>query len=92
MLLNYTNGPRNEKSSATFVNLKINNINCKVIVDSGAESTLVDKKVANKLHLKIFEDDSNIDYITANGDSLKKSGWSLIEMMIGSYKFRQNVL
>ena len=89
VLLNYTNSPRNEKSSATFVNLKINNIKCKVIVDSGAESTLVDKKVANKLNLKIFEDDSNIDYITANGDSLKKSGWSIIEMMIGSYKFRQ---
>ena len=89
VLLNYTNSPQIEKSSATYVNLKINNSKCKVIVDSGAESTLIDKKLANRLSLKIFEDDSKIEYITANGEVLKKSGWSIVEIMIGSYKFKQ---
>ena len=89
MLVNYKNGP-NVNTTATFANLKINNKNCKVIIDSGAESTLVDSKVATQLGLTIQRDDqSPVRYVTANGEYLKTLGWSMIEVKIGSYKFRQ---
>ncbi len=89
MLLNYNNGPQQSETSATFVNIKINNQKCKVIVDSGAESTLVDYSVAKKLNLIIHEETDSVQYITANGEKLKTLGWSIMEVIIGSYKFRQ---
>jgi hypothetical protein len=89
VLVNYKNGP-NVNTTATFANLKINNKNCKVIIDSGAEATLVDSKVATQLGLTIQRDDqSPVRYVTANGEYLKTLGWSMIEVKIGSYKFRQ---
>jgi hypothetical protein len=89
VLLNYNNGPQQSETSATFVNIKINNQKCKVIVDSGAESTLVDYSVAKKLNLIIHEETDSVQYITANGEKLKTLGWSIMEVIIGSYKFRQ---
>ena len=75
VLLNYNNGPQQSETSATFVNIKINNQKCKVIVDSGAESTLVDYSVAKKLNLIIHEETDSVQYITANGEKLKTLGW-----------------
>ena len=49
MLLNYNSPQIDEKSSATFVHLRVNSIKYKVIVDSGAESTLMDNGLAKKL-------------------------------------------
>ena len=90
MLLNYNNSPRNEEvTSATYVNLRINNEQCKAIMDSGAESTLCSFKLANKLNLKIMNDDSLVNYVTANGEKLNNMGWSIIDVKIGSYKFKQ---
>ena len=90
MFLNYKNSPRNEEvTSATYVNLRINNEQCKAIMDSGAESTLCSFKLANKLNLKIMNDDSLVNYVTANGEKLNNMGWSIIDVKIGSYKFKQ---
>jgi len=76
VFLNYSNSPQIEKSSSTYVYLKINNEKCKVIVDYGAASTLIDKSVGKKLKLKVFEDDTldQLEYLTANGEPLKKLG------------------
>ena len=90
MFLNYNNSPRNEEvTSATYVNLRINNEQCKAIMDSGAESTLCSFKLANKLNLKIMNDDSLVNYVTANGEKLNNMGWSIMDVKIGSYKFKQ---
>lgn len=89
VLLNFKNGP-NVNTSATFVNIKINSKNCKVIIDSGAEATLVDLKVAQRIGLIIQKEDQQmVQYVTANGENLRTFGWSLMEVKIGSYKSRQ---
>jgi hypothetical protein len=90
VLVNFKNGP-NVNTTATYANLKLNNKNCRVIIDCGAESTLVDSKVATQLGLTVQRDDdqSSVRYETANGEYLKTLGWSMIEVKIGSYKFRQ---
>ena len=90
MLLNYLDSPRNEEvTSATFVYVNINNMKYKTIVDSGAESTLISHRVAKQLNLKIINDDSLINYVTANGEKLNNLGWTIVEVKIGSYRLKQ---
>jgi len=90
VLLNYLDSPRNEEvTSATFVYVNINNMKYKTIVDSGAESTLISHRVAKQLNLKIINDDSLINYVTANGEKLNNLGWTIVEVKIGSYRLKQ---
>ena len=92
MLHNLINSPLKLKTSATYTHLKINNKKFKVIIDSGAESTLMNYKTAKLLDLIIKEPDDNVKYIAANGETLKTMGWSIIEVEMASYKFHQKCI
>ena len=50
----------------TYVNFQVNNITTRTLIDSGAESTLLSKKLAEKLKLKIMADDGITIYVAAN--------------------------
>jgi hypothetical protein len=88
-VLVHLNPQKNKHSSATFVNILLNNFKITAGLDSGAESTLINSKLASKLHLKIQNCDENIKYIAANGQPLTTVGWSIVNINIGSYFFRQ---
>ena len=51
------------KTSATYIKLKLKNKEIGAIVDSGAESTIINKNLAEKLKLKIAKYNSDVKYI-----------------------------
>jgi hypothetical protein len=59
--INVLNNP--QKSSATYMKLKINKQEIKSIVDSRAEVTLKSKALAKKLKLRITKMNDNVQYI-----------------------------
>ena len=77
------------RNSATYVNLQVNNITTRTLIDSGAESTLLSKKLAEKLKLKIMADDGSTIYVAANGQPLKIVGWTLLRFNIGKFEMTQ---
>lgn len=84
----------NPQTTATHINVIINKKKKRAVLDSGAESTLVDFKTAKELNLIIqpMDDSWNTVYVAANGGDLKILGWSLMEVTLGSYTVRQKCI
>ena len=76
--------------SQTFVKIKIKEQTFKVVVDSGAEVTLMSLNMARELKIKIIPDKST-QFIAANKQPLESIGWSLIEINFGQVKIKQKV-
>ena len=51
----------------------------KTLVDSGAESTLISKSLADQLKLRSSPDEEEVLYIAANGLPLRNMGWALLQ-------------
>ena len=88
VLINETINPH--RHSQTFVNIKIKDKTFKVVVDSGAEVTLMNNRMANELKLKIIPDNT-IRFIAANNKPLESIGWTLVELNFGQIKIIQKV-
>ena len=71
------------RNSATYMYLKVGDVSIKTLIDSGAESTLISKKLAGILQLKVVPDDSNTVYIAANGQPLNTVGCTLLRFKLG---------
>ena len=79
----------NIKTSATYIKLKLKNKEIGAIVDSGAESTIINKNLAEKLKLKIANHRSDVKYIAANGQSLNMVGYCFLDLCISGKKIKQ---
>ena len=77
------------RNSATYVDLKVGDVSVRTLVDSGAESSLISKKLAEKLRLKVVPDDSNTIYIAANGQPLNTVGCTLLRFKMGQFEMTQ---
>ena len=64
VLTNSQNNPH--YSLATFLHIKINETKVKDLIDSGAELTLISKKLVEKLKLKIYSLETTTKLIAAN--------------------------
>jgi predicted aspartyl protease len=80
------------KNSATFINLNLKGKVIKTLVDSGAESTLISKRLADQLKLKVLPDEENVLYIAANGQPLKNMGWTLLHFKMGQFEMTQRCI
>jgi hypothetical protein len=80
------------KNSATYIYLKLKGGNVKTLVDSGAESTLISKSLADQLKLNVSPDEENVLYIAANGQPLKNMGWTLLHFKMGQFEMTQKCI
>ncbi len=87
MLMNFS-----ENSSAVYINTKIKGTKVKVLIDSGAEITVINESLANKLRLKICKQTSDLKLIGANNSPLHISGFTLVEVELGQMKVIQKAI
>ena len=88
--INVSNNP--QKSSSTYIKLKINKHEIKTIVDSGAEVTLISKALAKKLKLRFTKMNDNVQYIAANNEVLLHSCFTILEILIGQWRTMQKAI
>jgi hypothetical protein len=82
--------PHSNTKSPTYVHIKIKNNKEKAIVDSGADTTLISKKLVNKLNINYKTDNQkNTRFLSASGGELNTVGHCIIDIMIGKIKIRQ---
>ena len=74
------------KPNTLYLSLKINNKGVKALLDSGAEVTLISKKLANNLNLRINTTENNIKFIAANKQTMMVRGWTIINLKLGQLK------
>jgi hypothetical protein len=74
------------KPNTLYLSLKINNKGVKALLDSGAEVTLISKKLANSLNLRINTTENNIKFIAANKQTMTVRGWTIINLKLGQLK------
>ena len=78
------------RRSATFVDIVVNNKKLSVLLDSGAEDTLISTKQARLFGLRVNPLESNeVRYVGANGLDCVIDGWTVVEARVGQYMFHQ---
>ena len=80
------------KSSSTYTNIKINNIQVKAIVDSGAEVTIIALSLVKRLKLAVTKTENNTRYVAANNEVLTHTGFTIIDIKIGQWRTKQKAI
>jgi hypothetical protein len=88
--INISNNP--QKSSATYISIKLKNEEFKAIVDSGAEVTLINAALAKRLKLRVTKMNDNIQYIAANSGVIHHKGFTILDVAIGQWKTKQKAI
>ena len=71
------------RRSATFVDIVVNNKKLSVLLDSGAEDTLISTKQARLFGLRVNSLESNeLRYVGANGLDCVIDGWTVVEVRV----------
>jgi hypothetical protein len=92
VLINKIISPHRKYTSATFVHIKINNRKVKTIIDSGAETTLINLETVKLLDLEVFHDNSYIQYLAANQTPLENFGKTILNMKLGQLNIAQEAV